>query len=54
MLSKELGFVADVTINSKNSVYRGTAPAGYQQPPPVVVETKASVILRPGWSNHFQ
>eukprot|EP01050_Picozoa_sp_SAG11_P026123 SAG11_NODE_6144_length_1378_cov_1.407349_2_plen_130_part_00 len=41
-LAKELGHVAEQTVNGANSVYRGTAPAGYRQPPPVEVVSKPS------------
>ena len=44
-LSKELAFVADQTINAKHSVYRGTAPAGYQQPPAVKVSGNETALV---------
>jgi hypothetical protein len=42
VLAKELSHVAEMTINAANSVYRGTAPEGYKQPPAVEVTTEPS------------
>jgi|EP01047_Picozoa_sp_COSAG01_P047591 acetyl-CoA carboxylase carboxyl transferase alpha subunit len=41
-LQKQLTFIAEQTINSNNSKYRGTAPAGAKQPLPVVVTSEPS------------